>query len=169
MRRIDDLSTPVVKEMPEVRDIGQVPESALTYQITRRIQEIAYPKRREGITSHKMAGEVSPAALRAIGTQILRFSFFPSQPTVSSANLPLGAVARITPGLLIKLEGVNTKNGQVENSVVRERMGVARVVGRTGTGNFSRDLKRSCFAKRFNSSSISSQHGLANRETAKSN
>lgn len=43
--------------------------------------------------------------------------------------------ARITPGLLIKLEGVNAKNGQVENSVVRERMGVASVVGRTGTGN----------------------------------
>ncbi|XP_060817329.1 uncharacterized protein LOC132907887 [Bombus pascuorum] len=68
MRRIEELSTPPVREIPPPKDPSEVPRSALTYRITKRLQKIAYPKTVPEIIPPRILGKVSPGALRAVAT-----------------------------------------------------------------------------------------------------
>ncbi|XP_076237786.1 testicular haploid expressed gene [Calliopsis andreniformis] len=68
VRRLEELSTPVVRELPDVRDPFTVSQAALTYKITTRLQKIAYPKTVPEIIPPQIPGTVSPAALRAIAS-----------------------------------------------------------------------------------------------------
>ncbi|XP_076760321.1 testicular haploid expressed gene [Xylocopa sonorina] len=68
MRRIEDLATPVARELPEARDPFMVPETALKYRASKRIRKIAYPKTLPEIPSPRILGKVSPAALQAIAS-----------------------------------------------------------------------------------------------------
>ncbi|XP_043253352.1 uncharacterized protein LOC122397919 [Colletes gigas] len=68
MRRIEELATPLIRELPDVRDPFTVPESALTYIITSRMAEIAYPKTLPEIVPPRIPGAVSQAALKAIAS-----------------------------------------------------------------------------------------------------
>ncbi|KAF3426217.1 hypothetical protein E2986_06522 [Frieseomelitta varia] len=68
MRRIEELSTPVTREMPRARDPFKVARTALTYKISKRTQKIAYSKTMAEITPPRILGAVSPAALRAVAS-----------------------------------------------------------------------------------------------------
>ncbi|KAK9300275.1 hypothetical protein QLX08_007034 [Tetragonisca angustula] len=68
MRRIEELSTPVTREMPRARDPFKVARTALTYKISKRTQKIAYSKAVAEITPPRILGAVSPAALRAVAS-----------------------------------------------------------------------------------------------------
>ncbi|KOX69732.1 hypothetical protein WN51_05017 [Melipona quadrifasciata] len=67
MRRIEELSTPVTREMPRARDPFKVAKTALTYKISKRTQKIAYSKTVAEVIPPRILGAVSPAALKADG------------------------------------------------------------------------------------------------------
>ncbi|XP_053973293.1 uncharacterized protein LOC128873620 [Hylaeus volcanicus] len=79
MRRIEELATPLVREMPEVRDPFEVPQSALTYIISKRIESIAYPKTPPVIIPPKIPGAVRRAALKAIASPRIVLLATPAQ------------------------------------------------------------------------------------------
>ncbi|KAK1117884.1 hypothetical protein K0M31_015555 [Melipona bicolor] len=66
MRRIEELSTPVTREMPRARDPFKVAKTALTYKISKRTQKIAYSKTVAEVIPPRILGAVSPAALKAV-------------------------------------------------------------------------------------------------------
>lgn len=68
VRRLEELSTPVARELPEVRDPFTVSPTALTYKASKRIIKIAYSKTEPDVQPPKIPGEVSPAALKAVAT-----------------------------------------------------------------------------------------------------
>ncbi|CAD1480932.1 unnamed protein product [Heterotrigona itama] len=68
MRRIEELSTPVTREMPPPKDPSKVARTALTYKISKRTQKIAYSKTVAEITPPRILGAVSPAALKAVAS-----------------------------------------------------------------------------------------------------
>ncbi|XP_076675880.1 testicular haploid expressed gene [Andrena cerasifolii] len=84
MRRIENLATPAARETPEVRDPFTVPPAALTYQISKRIVEIAYPKTVPEITPPRIPGTVSPAALKAVASPR---TIFLAKPAVRPAGM----------------------------------------------------------------------------------
>lgn len=124
MRRLEELASPPVREMPEFKDPFKVPGTALTYKISKRLEKIALPKEPPEIIPPRVLGTVSRGALQAIGTAF--FPFFPFFPP-SSANLPLSTGPVATPARISRpqesraclLKEVSAENGQVENSVVR--------------------------------------------------
>ncbi|XP_076548640.1 testicular haploid expressed gene isoform X2 [Osmia lignaria lignaria] len=68
MRRIEELSVPSMREMPPPKDPFTVPITALTYKITKRLDQISQPRQLEGAGSARMPGAVSPAALEAVAS-----------------------------------------------------------------------------------------------------
>lgn len=87
VRRLEELATPPAREMPVGRDPFKVPITALTYKISKRLLKIAFPKVPTEIMPPRVPGQVSPAALKAVGTYFS--NFFPSSLFLSfSLSLP---------------------------------------------------------------------------------
>lgn len=81
VRRLEELATPPAREMPVGRDPFKVPITALTYKISKRLLKIAFPKVPTEIMPPRVPGQVSPAALKAVGTYFS--NFFPSPLSLS--------------------------------------------------------------------------------------
>lgn len=67
VERLEALAQPAIREAPEIRDPFAVAPRALTYKISKRIEEIAFRKKPPEILP-RTPGAVSPAALIATGT-----------------------------------------------------------------------------------------------------
>ncbi|KAG7198239.1 hypothetical protein KM043_005643 [Ampulex compressa] len=68
MHRVEELAQPVSRASPEIRDPFKVPRSALTYQISSRVKEIAFRKNPPEIIQPRIPGAVSAAAMRAVAS-----------------------------------------------------------------------------------------------------
>ncbi|XP_017756295.1 PREDICTED: uncharacterized protein LOC108548041 [Eufriesea mexicana] len=68
MRRIEELASPPVREIPEVKDPFRVPATALTYKISKRLEKIALPKEPPEIIPPRILGTVSRGALQAVAS-----------------------------------------------------------------------------------------------------
>ncbi|KZC12564.1 hypothetical protein WN55_03317 [Dufourea novaeangliae] len=68
VRRIEELSTPTSRDVPEPRDPFAVPATALVYKISRRLSKIAKSKTPSETAPPRIPGKVSPAALKAKAT-----------------------------------------------------------------------------------------------------
>ncbi|XP_076394224.1 testicular haploid expressed gene isoform X2 [Megachile rotundata] len=66
MRRIEELSTPSMREIPLPKDPFTVPQTALIYRISKRMVELSQPREVPDIAEmFRIPGYVSPAALEA--------------------------------------------------------------------------------------------------------
>ncbi|CAK9819811.1 hypothetical protein ANTPLA_LOCUS10389 [Anthophora plagiata] len=68
MRRIEELSTPVAKEVQETIDPFTVPKSALVFKTTKRLETLAQPKPMPETLPPRTPGEVTEAALNAVAS-----------------------------------------------------------------------------------------------------
>ncbi|KOC59293.1 hypothetical protein WH47_11479 [Habropoda laboriosa] len=67
-RRIEELSSPVSRDVPEGKDPFTVPKTALIYRITKRLQTLAQHKSTPETPAPRNLGEVNKSALKAVAS-----------------------------------------------------------------------------------------------------